>query len=191
MIHSLLTGDALTAFLSAVLGSVITAGAFLYQSRMELRRTKRSIATALLWEIDDFYRANVQTTFRALERAHPSELGYYVRTPYKGFTVYDATADKVGLFRPETVKGLVLLYTSARAYLNVVDDYGRAVEQVDAGRPELKGRAVVLLDMLKRSTAQIIPLMKLVTELLAKEAGTTYKFEPAERTTNPVPTARG
>lgn len=181
MTDALMSGDALTAFLSAVLGSVITAVGLLYQSRIELKRTKRSIATALLWEIDDFYRSNVQTTYRALERASPSDLGYYVRSPYKGFTIYESTADKIGLFRPDTVKALVLLYATARAYLNVVDDYGRTIEMFDAGQRELKGRAVTLLDMLKRSATQIIPLIKLVSGLLAIEAGAAYEFEPAER----------
>jgi hypothetical protein len=182
MIDALVSGDALTAFLSAVLGSVITAVALLYQSRIELKRTKRSIATALLWEIDDFYKSNVRTTYRALERASPAELGYYVRSPYKGFTIYESTADKIGLFRPDTVKGLVLLYATARAYLNVVDDYGSAIERFNAGQTELKGRAITLLDMLKRGATQLIPVIKLVSGLLAIEAGTAYEFEPAERT---------
>lgn len=176
------TDNFISAVVGALIGSLITACVLLYQTWTERNQTKRSIATALLWEMDDFYKSNVRNTFRALERADdPTQLGYYVRSPYKGFTVYEATADRVGLFRPATVQGIVLFYASARAYLNVIEDYGRAVEQVDAGRTDLRRIAVTLLVQVKKSSADMIPLIKTVVPLLAEEAGTTYEFESPER----------
>jgi hypothetical protein len=170
-----------SAVFGALVGSIITAVVLFYQSWSERNRTRKAIAIALLWEIDDFYRGNVQKTFRALERASPSDLGYYVRTPHKGFTIYEASADRIGLFRQETVKGLVVFYTSARAYLNFVDDYGQAMAGITAGEVGLRPRAITLLDYVKRTNSQMIPLIKLVTELLATEAGSRYDFEPPER----------
>lgn len=160
----------LIAIVGAVIGAVITAVAILFQTHAEVRRTKRSIAVGLFWEIDDFGRSHIQNTHRALEHANPSELGYYVRTPYKGFTVYESTADRIGLFRPETVKAIVLFYGSARGYLNVVEDYAQAVEKVEAGQTH-RNKAVGLLALVKTLTAQMVPLISKVCELLEKEAG--------------------
>jgi hypothetical protein len=159
----------LIAIIGAVIGAVITAFAILYQTHAEVRRTKRSIAVGLFWEIDDFNRSHIQNTHQALERADPTQLGYYVRTPYKGFTVYESTADRIGLFPPETVKAIVLFYGSARGYLSVVEDYGQAIERVEAGQSH-RSKAVTLLALLKTLTAQMIPLISKVCELLEKEA---------------------
>jgi hypothetical protein len=136
-----------------------------------------------------FCKAYVQKTYRALERAVPSELGFHVRTPHKAFTVYESTADKIGLFQTGTVKALVVFYTSAHAYLNLVDDYGQAMAGVVRGELHSKPMAITLLDFVKNNTSQMVPLLKLVTKLLATEAGTHYELEPAERIVKPHPSS--
>jgi hypothetical protein len=175
------TDNFVSAVGGALVGSIITAGVLMYQTWSERSRTKKAIATALLWEIDDFYKANVQKTYRALERAVPSELGYHVRTPHKGFTVYDATANKIGLFQTGTVKGLVMFYASARAYLNLIDDYGQAMAKVVAGDATFRPMAITLLYYVKKNSSDLVPLIKLVTKVLATEAGSRYEFESVER----------
>jgi hypothetical protein len=176
-----LTDNFVSAIVGALVGSVITAGVLMYQTWSERNRTKKAIATALLWEIDDFYKANVQKTYRALERATPSELGYHVRTPHKGFTIYDAAANEIGLFQAGTVKGLVMFYASARAYLNLIDDYGQAMTKVVAGDATLRPLAITLLYYVKKNSSDLVPLIKIVTELLATESGSRYEFESVER----------
>src|SRR5712692_6133373 len=98
-----------SALIGAVVGSVITGFAVLYQTRrvlaeqnrlweLEQERETKSVATALLWEIDDFYKLSVRNVCRALKNVSPSELGFHVRASnFRSFTVFEATADKVGL----------------------------------------------------------------------------------------------
>jgi hypothetical protein len=176
-----LTDNFISAIVGALVGSIVTAGVLLYQTWWERRRTKKAIATALLWEIDEFYKTHVQTTCRALERAIPSDLGFHVRTPVKAFTVYDTSADKIGLFQATTVKGLVMFYVSARAFLNLVDDYGQAMARVVAGDQTARPMAITLLHYVKQNSLEMVAPIKLVTQLLAKEAGSQFELDPVER----------
>jgi hypothetical protein len=179
----------LSALIGAVVGGVITAVAVLYQTRRvlteqnrhreeELERETKSIATALLWEIDDFYKLSVRNVCRALKNASPSELGFHVKPlNFRTFTVFEATADKVGLYEPALVQGIVGFYGVVRAYLDTLNDYGRTMEQIQAGHNQLHGKAVTLLDQIKKSSEELVPLSLTVCEGLAERAKVKYTFE--------------
>jgi hypothetical protein len=134
---------------------------------------------ALLWEIDDFYKLAIRNVNRALKDATPSELGFYVKPiNFMTFIVFETTAGKIGLFEPAMVQGIVGFYGQAKAYLETLSEHRYAMEQIQAGKEhEYHGKAVVLLDQIKRSGATFVPFTQTVCESLARRAEADYTFE--------------
>jgi hypothetical protein len=82
------------ALIIAVVGGVVASGLILLHSELEKKRERKSVATALLWEIDDFYKLSIRNVCRALKNASPADLGFYVKPlNFRTFTVFEATAD--------------------------------------------------------------------------------------------------
>lgn len=179
----------LIGLIGAVIGAVITGYVVLAQtskllkeenkrSELERERETKSVATALLWEIDYFYKMNVRNACRALSHSTPSELGWYVKSvDLNAFTVFESTADKVGLFEPELVRFIVGFYGNARTYLNTLIEYKAAMEKLMLTGADVKGTAVVLLDDIKEASAALVPLTKILCEALSKRAGAEYTFD--------------
>src|SRR5208337_4718646 len=147
---------------------------------------RKSVATALLWEIDDFYKLSIRNVCRALKDASPSELGFYVKPlNFRTFTVFEMTADKVGLFEPPLVQAIVGFYGVTRAYMDTLSDYGQTIEQIQTEQRQqpvlkpvtLRGKAVTLLDQIKKSSTELVPLTRTVCEGLAEQAKVEYTFE--------------
>lgn len=173
-IISALTGGVV----GGVVGAVGTAVLVLYRDRRNQERETRSVATALLWEIDDFYKLSIRNVFRALKDKNPADLNFDVKPlNFVSFTVFEATADKVGLFEPVLVQGVVGFYGNVRAYLDTFSDYRDALEQIRAGR-QPNNKAMVLLSQIKGSSESLGPLAKSICELLAARAKMKdYKFD--------------
>jgi len=182
--------SALVGFIGAIVGGVLAGGAVIWQTRRMLNaqnvqreadqeREGQSIAMALLWEIDDFYKLCIRNVSRALKTAEPAELGFYVKPDsLRSFTVFEATAGKIGLFEPALVQGIVSFYGQAKAYRETLNDYRNAMEQIQAGnRHEYHGKAVTLLAQIKGSAASFVPFTRTVCEALATRAGANYSFE--------------
>jgi hypothetical protein len=175
-------------FIGAIVGSLISAAVVLYQTHKMLKaesvtrerdaeRKERSLASALLWEIDDFYKLFVRDVLRTLKEASATE-PLHVKSPiYRSFIVFEASADKVGLFDPPLVQGVLGYYGNARAYLNTMSDYGQAVELWSANVAGGRIKATTLLSQIKKSSEKMVPLTKTLCELLAVRAGTDYEFE--------------
>lgn len=191
MWNSPLADGLVGAIIGAILGSLIAGFFVLYQTKTllnEERRTRdeereretKSLAAALLWEIDDFYKQNIRDVCRALRYASPDALGYYTKSPtHKGFQVFEASANKIGLFDTETIQAVLGYYGLARAFMNTVSEYGASMDAYQpAMQSHLKGKLVTLLDQIKKTSLKMVPLTKSVCELLAKRAATEYKFEP-------------
>lgn len=179
-----------SALIGAVVGGIISGAAVLYQTRkalteqdrirgLEQEREAKSVATALLWEIDDFYKLSVRNVCRALKNVSPSELGFYVKPlNFRTFTVFESTAGKVGLFEPALVQAIVGFYGVTRAYMDTLSDYGHTMELLQVeGRQKHVGKAVTLLDQIKKSSAELVPLSRTVCEGLAARAEVKYTFE--------------
>src|SRR6266852_9112697 len=163
-----------SALIGAAVGSGITAVVVLYRTRRvlteqnrlwerEKERETKSVATALLWEIDDFYQLSVRNICRALKNVSPSDLGFHVRAfNFRSFTVFEATAEKVGLFEPALVQGIVGFYGNARAYRDTLAEYGQTMEQIRTGQPQQRGMAVTLLDQIKSSALALVPVVQTI-----------------------------
>jgi hypothetical protein len=186
----LLNSPLTEGLLGAVIGAVIAGLFILYQTKTllaaeRLRRQDeresetKALAAALLWEIDDFYKLSIRDVCRTLKNTEPSTLGLHVKpATYKSFVVFEANADKVGLFEPPLIQSIVPYYAVARAYINTVSDYGQTMRDFQgAMQTHIQGKATTLLTQVKQSSANMVPLTKTVCEMLAERAGTPYTFE--------------
>jgi hypothetical protein len=72
---------------------------------------------------------------------------------FRSLTVFEATADKVGLLGPAGVQGIAGFCANAKAYLDTSGDYRDTIEQIQAGHNQLHGKAATLLCQLKESSA--------------------------------------
>jgi hypothetical protein len=182
--------DSLTdGFIGAVLGSLISAAVVWYQTRQLLtaeskyrrqdaEREIRSLSVALLAEVDDFYRLFIRDFVRKNKGVGgPSEASRVKSSTYTAFVVFEANADKVGLFDAETAKAVVGYYGTARAYLNTMSDYGTALDRWGSGETIVRATATALFSQIRISSELLVPASKFLCALLAERAGTTYTFE--------------
>jgi hypothetical protein len=173
----------------AIIGAVIAGLFILYQTKTLLaaERSRReneresetkSVAAALLWEIDDFYKLSVRDVCRALKDVNPKDLGFHVKSAtYKPFVVFQALANKVGLFDPPLIAGIIGYYGVSRAYLNTISDYGEALTQYEgAMQSHMRAKPIALLAQIIESSEEMVPLTQTVCGLLAARAGTEYTF---------------
>lgn len=181
--------SALIGLGGVLVGSIIAAGAVLYQTRRlltaqnqqkeeEQERQTKSVASALLWEIDDFYKLSVRDVYRALKDANTSDLRIELKPlVFTSFPVFEATADKIGLFEPGLILGIVQFYGTARAYLDTIVDYRRTIEKIQDGQTTQRGKAITLLNQIKSSSAKLVPPVQSICNALAIRAKTDYTFE--------------
>jgi hypothetical protein len=134
--------------------------------------------SALLWEIDDFYKLSVRNVYRTLKDANTSDLRIEVKPlVFTSFPVFEATADKIGLFEPELILGIVQFYGTARAYLDTFVDYRRTIEKMQDGQTNQRAKAISLLNQIKGSSAKLVPPVQSICAALAVRAKIAYTFE--------------
>jgi hypothetical protein len=174
--------------LGAVIGAVIAGLFILYQTKTMLSTERRrrederesetkSLAAALLWEIDCFYKLSIRDVCRGLKTTKPSDLALDAKSAT--LTVFEANAGKVGLFEPRLIQAVIGYYGNARAYLDTMSDYGDAKGQYFQGglQTVLRQRAIAFLEQIQKSSQEMVPPTRTVCELLAARAGTDYKFD--------------
>jgi hypothetical protein len=168
----------IVAVVGGVVAGVVGSGLLLLYSELEKRRARKSLANGLLWEIDDFYRLVIRNVIRAMKDKKPEDLGFDVKSvTFSRFTIYEGSADKVGLLEPDLVEGVVGWHGNARAYLNTLHDYGQAIEQMQSGQHQLRKKAVTLLTQIKGFAESSVPITRTLCERLANLAGTKYSFD--------------
>jgi hypothetical protein len=158
LLNSPLAEGLFGAVIGAAVGSLITGFFILWQtnrllkeerlrSEEERERETKSLAAALLWEIDDFYKLSLRDVCRALKHVEPSTLGFHAKSAtYTGFVVFEANADKIGLFEPLLIQAIILYYGVARAYLNTASDYGQTMLDFQgAMQTHMQSNATLLL----------------------------------------------
>jgi hypothetical protein len=169
----------ISALIGAAVGAVSTGVLVLYRDARKERRELKSVATGLFWEIDGFYKQYIRNVCRALKEKNTAELSFEMKPLDFGiFTVFEATADKVGLFdEPELVQGIVGFYGTARVYLDTLSDYRRTMDQIQAGQHQQRNKAVTLLNQVKAAAESFVPLANNVCGMLAKRAKLDYTFD--------------
>jgi len=150
--------SALIGIGGAVVGVVVGAAVTEFRDRQNRKREARALASVLLWEIDDFYKLSVRNVFRTLKDKNLADLSLDVKPlNFVRFTVFETTANKIGLFEPVLVQGILGFYGSARAYLDTFGDYRQALEQMRTGQ-QPGSKAVTLLAQIKGSSEALVPL---------------------------------
>lgn len=93
-------------------------------SDAESERQKKAVATAILFEIDHFYRYHLSGASGYLEESARDEvLPEVIRTPPSLFAVYRGNTPRLGELPDEVVEVVVQFYSKAEQYLAISEDY--------------------------------------------------------------------
>jgi len=144
---------------------------------------KRAIATALLFEIDRFYRFYLRSLLKILnstEQAHP-QLEAPGSTP---FPVYTANCGQIGELDSQLAGAIVDFYTSAQRHTSRICDYVEKwnAAQVDGGSTFKFRIAEFLIPGIRSGGENLIPLAYIGCAYLciyAEIPFTTAKFDVA------------
>jgi len=100
------------------------------ESAAESERQKKAVATAILFEIDDFYRYHVGRLRGYLEeKAGKRELLEVVRIPQSMFAVYRGNTPRLGELPDEVVEAVVHFYSKAEQFFALREEYRAARER--------------------------------------------------------------
>ena len=90
----------------------------------EQERQKKAIATAILYEIDDFHLYHVRGVYSYLEeKARMGELIEVVRIPPSLFAVYRGNTPRLAELPDAVVKVVVHFYSKADKFFALIEDY--------------------------------------------------------------------
>jgi hypothetical protein len=90
----------------------------------EQERQKKAVATAILFEIDDFYRYHLRGAHGRLEEsASKGELLEVVRIPPSMFAVYRGNTPRLGELPDEVAEVVVHFYSKAEQFFALREDY--------------------------------------------------------------------
>ena len=101
--------------------------------REELERQKKAVATAILFEIDDFYHYHVRGVYGYLEertRTRTGALTEVIRIPPSLFAVYSGNTPRLGELPDEVVEVIIHFYSKAEQFLALREDYKAAAERL-------------------------------------------------------------
>ena len=176
------------AVIGAVLGAAITAVATLRQTRTllvaeasrrkhDLDRELQSIAAALLWEIDNFRNVVILYNYRLVKDADPEQVvawdsnpaNHLKRQPFTGFRVFEATAEKVGLFERSLIQAVIGYQGDARDFLNTLNEYARVSEQYRLKQADEK-LLKHMFTLVQKTALEMVPKTDRVCELLQAKA---------------------
>jgi hypothetical protein len=94
--------------------------------REEQERRKKAVATAILFEVDDFYRSQLWRVHAFFEQTgRRRELLEVVRVPPSQFCVYQGNTASLGGLPDEVVEAVVHFYSKAARFLALREDYRR------------------------------------------------------------------
>ena len=104
--------------------------------REEQERQKKAVATAILFEIDGFYRAYLRDPRDLLARIGSTKdsLPGIRLAVFNPFPVYVGNSSKIGELDVEKVQGVVHFYGVATSYLSILQDYKNSLERVDRAK---------------------------------------------------------
>lgn len=184
LLNSPLSEGLLGAVIGAVVGAAITAFATLRQTRImlnaetrqrkeDLDRELQSIAAALLCEIDNFRNVVILFNYHLVKDADPEQVtewdrnpaNHLKRQPFTGFRVFEATAEKVGLFEPGLIQAVIDYQGDARDCLNTLNEYARVSEQYRLRQADEK-LLKHMFTLVKKTALEMVPKTNKVCELL-------------------------
>jgi hypothetical protein len=194
--HKGFTPDGVMTLIAGVLAFAAVQWQIWDQRRAAHReqdRQKRAVATALLFEIDGFYRSYLRDPRKFWAHIDPKKdaLPGVRSVGENPFPVYGGNASKIGELENYNVQGIVHFYGEANSYLSMLRDYRNALEAISylatslsitqrssEGPPWLvrEGEARAHLSRLKQAVPELIKFAWLVCYYLCRDTGTEFKF---------------
>jgi hypothetical protein len=162
--------------MATLIAGVVAFGAVQWQLRRQ-RQTQhedrlaesRSVATAILFEIDLVYRSMIRETAKILEDAGERE---FVAKPHPlHFPVYEGNTTKLGQLPSEIVQDVVQCYGAVMRQLITVQQYSIAITKSHEkahGEINWKGMAAEYRTHLKQSGPTLMLLVHRVSEHLCE-----------------------
>ena len=170
--------------------------------RQEQERQKKAVATAVLFEIDGFYRSHLRDPRKLLERIDPIKdnlpgIRSVGPTP---FPVYLGNASKIGELNMDNVQAIVHFYSAANSYLSILRDYKNSLDRADRakllsmtprGSPDLssladEAQARLNLKHMKEALPELIRFAWLVCYYLCRSTGNEFEFPTVGVAAEPI-----
>ena len=139
--------------------------------RQEQDRQSRVVATAILFEIDDFYHYGLkqETNWETFEASQiPYRVVKFRRWP---FVMYEANAGRIGNLDYRTIKSIIKFYGDAEAYQASVEEFVVSSDAARSGSDTARLEASALLASLKKIFPALQGSVKSVCATLSDVAG--------------------
>ncbi len=144
----------------------------------EQARRTRSVARAILFEIDGFYRAYLRDVRGSLENVVPeaSPLPFAKSVGAGPFPVYSGNTSELGALDDEYVEAIVHFYGAADGYLRTVSDFKAFRDRLFIGQAPVgvENLARAYLKQMKDSIPEMIKLAYLVCHKLCALTGVPF-----------------
>jgi hypothetical protein len=144
-------------------------------SRQEQMRQKRAVATAILFEIDSFYRYFVRDASALLKDTRDNEPFVAKSTSAFSFTAYVGNAGNLGQLSQDIVQGIVAFYGCATVLLTTMHDHSEAVKRSLEARDNIDW-GYLAKQYFTHMTASF-PALKVLTYNVSKTLCTFAKIE--------------
>ena len=154
----------------------------------ETVRQQRAVATAILFEIDCFYRLYIREVNNMLKCWDPEtgELFVAKSVGSRPFPVYDGNAGNFGFLESGLAFDIVGFYSAAAQYLSALRDYKAEFERWHSAKVLLRdaagvspqaaeGIARALLDQLKKGLPHLINFGRLACKKLCEKTGVLFE----------------
>lgn len=145
--------------------------------REEQKRQKKAVATAILFEIDGFYRYHVRGVYSYLEkRARMGAFVEVIRIPPSLFAVYHGNTPRLGELPDEVVEVVVHFYSKAEQFFALREDYRAESERLTGPINETDYlKAMTLVGHLRDSLPGLTRAAYIACERLSGFAGVRFE----------------
>lgn len=144
----------------------------------ERHRRNKATATAILFEIDEFYRSYVRDALVYLEDTNKQgEPPPAVQTPgSKPFPVFDGNCQQLGAMNEQLVEAVVRFYGQARAFVSTLTEYADKYRKAYAAGDMLDwARTKSFLPRVKSECTSLIPVTFISCSFLCEYTGIPFE----------------
>jgi hypothetical protein len=144
--------------------------------REDLERQKKAIATGLLYEIDNFFRLELEGIEKMISQWNEATDLPPTGMPFRRttFDVFRGSCPVLGLLGPKSVSAITKFYLMAEAYQSLASDYQRLMDLASTdirANPYATGRAAIKLKELRKIIPATKELATRVTVAVANDCG--------------------
>jgi len=141
---------------------------------------RRAVAASLSAEIDNFYMLRLMNRSRIFQswekmKSDLAAIEVFISVAGRPFTVYEASADRLGDFGQGIATGIIACYSALAAFDELQRRYERTRNQMQGGESRIVEQVVSELQLqIKQSAEQAIHLALIICKCLTQLAGTEF-----------------